>query len=173
MDHVVTAALNGVAPAAAWPAGPPPEQAPQVVRPRTVFNLELDADRFGGLAIKARSRTFGEWTDEAQAVTWPGDDAGAQAINAYFRAVGRQFIEHVVSWNLTDEHGALEPVSLDALLGLDKQVVMDLFSAWAEAQAGKVEAPLDTPSPSGETSVEASIPMAPPSPNPPNWSTPS
>lgn len=169
----MTAAVNGVAPAGAWPAGEPAGQHRQVVRPRTVFKLELDAARFGGLAIKARSRTFGEWTDETQTVTWPGNDAGAEAINAYFRAVGQQFVDHIVEWNLTDENGRDEPVTLDALLGLDRQVVLDLFSAWADAQSGKVEAPLDSPSPSGVTSVEASIPMAPPSANPPSWSEPS
>lgn len=130
-----------------------------VVRPRTVFALVLDDEKFGGLQIKVRSQTFAEWTTTGTAIVWPGDDATEDDKNKYFRDLVARFASYIVWWNLTDENGQPEPIGATALHGLDRAVVMDLFAAWNEAQSGKITAPLDRPSPGGEPSVEASIPV--------------
>lgn len=141
------------------PSWSPPTASPVVVRPRTVFALVLDDDRFGGLAIKMRSQTFDEWTTNDTMIVWPGDDANEAAKNGYFRRLAERFVSYVVEWNLTDHQGAPEPVGLPALLTLDRAVVLDLIKAWGDAQNGKVDVPLDEPSPDGKPSVEATIPM--------------
>jgi len=148
---------SAMAPIEEWtpPAGP----ARAVVRPRTVFSLVLDDPKFGGLEIKVRSQTFAEWTTTGTAIVWPGDDATEDAKNQYFRDLVARFASYIVWWNLTDENGLPEPIGTAALQGLDRSVVLDLFTAWNEAQSGKITGPLDQPSPGGEPSVEASIPV--------------
>ncbi len=130
-----------------------------VVRPRTVFALVLDDPKFGGLQITVRSQTFAEWTTTGAAIVWPGDDATEDAKNGYFRDLVTRFASYIVKWNLTDENGVPEPIGPAALQGLDRGVVLDLFTAWNAAQSGKVDGPLDGPSPSGNQSVEAAIPV--------------
>lgn len=137
----------------------PPTAHPVVVRPRTVFDLVLDGAEFGGLQIKVRSQTFAEWTTTGISIVWPGDDADEDAKNNYFRDLVDRFASYIVAWNLTDENGVPEPIGPAALSGLDRGVVLDLFKAWNVAQAGKVDAPLDGPSPSGSPLVEAEIPV--------------
>lgn len=129
-----------------------------VVRPRTVFALQLDDPRFGGLQIKVRSQSFREWTAPGASIMWPGDEASEEDKNLYMRAIAQRFVSFIVSWNLTDENGVAEPVSVEALLDLDRQIVLDLFDAWQAAQRGQVARPLDKPSSGGDTSLADSIP---------------
>lgn len=129
-----------------------------MVRPRTIFNLVLDDPKFGGLAIKVRSQSFLEWTDdELDDLDWPGEDAPRSAKNKHFRLNSENFAAHIVEWNLTDDKGNLQPVTAHALMSLDRGIVLDLFKAWTDAQMGKVDAPLGSDSPSGKPSVEQSI----------------
>lgn len=136
---------------------PPVVEEPVVVRPRTILSLVLDDPKFGGLRISCRSQSFAEWTDDGATILWPGTNGTEAEHNAYWRAIGARFVQHIAEWNLTDDHGAPEPVTVEALLSLDRSVVMDLIKAWGEAQSGKVDAPLDSDSPDGKPSVEQSI----------------
>lgn len=75
------------------------------------------------------------------------------------------------SWNIEDEQpdGTKVPVpcTYDELLEIDLRLVVCVLQKWGEHLSG-VPAPLDEPSPSGEPSLEASIPMEVSSPSPPS-----
>ena len=73
--------------------------------------------------------------------------------------------KYVKEWNLLDDDDQPVTPSPDALLDLDMDFVMAVVSAWTKAAVG-VAAPLDEDSPSGETSLEASLPMETLSPSP-------
>ncbi len=65
----------------------------------------------------------------------------------------------VISWNLTDDNGNAEPVSLEVIRGLDFQFVLAMANA-LNAKA-KPDADLGKDSSAGDTSVEASLTMVP------------
>lgn len=76
----------------------------------------------------------------------------------------RDFIEGVVeskamiSWNLEDEDGAPVPLTVAGILAQDEGFFLKIISSWTLALGG-VSAPLDDGSTSGDSALEASIPM--------------
>ena len=73
----------------------------------------------------------------------------------------------ILSWNLEDDDDRPLPVNAESLLAQDPAFVSDIMVAWSAAITG-VSGPLGEGSISGPQSPEASIPMAPLSPNPPS-----
>lgn len=72
--------------------------------------------------------------------------------------LGALLAEHVKSWNLEGEDGAILPISSGSLYQQEAPVLAEIAKQWYLAAAG-VSAPLDLGSTSSGTSAEESIPM--------------
>lgn len=81
------------------------------------------------------------------------------------RKVFREFAEVLVSWNLEDDDDTPIPCTYESFMAQDPAFVKSIMDAYGEHVAG-VAPPLPQPSPGGEPSPEASIPMEPLSPSP-------
>jgi hypothetical protein len=64
----------------------------------------------------------------------------------------------LVSWNLEEDDGAAIPLTRDTLAAQDWALASTIVQCWLNAVQG-VRLPLERPSPAGEQSVVASIPM--------------
>lgn len=70
-----------------------------------------------------------------------------------------QFGGELVSWNLEDEDtGEPIPCTPDTFLDADLQLAIEIITAYGQNVAG-VSPPLPQPAPSGDPSLEASLPM--------------
>lgn len=124
-------------------------------------------------------------------VTWPeGDDlhglevvTRSLSLGTYLSLIGMgevdrsglkdmiaEFANSLVSWNLTDPDGEPVPATQAAALAEDHALMLAICSRWMDTLHGrdKEAGPLDQPSPGGEPSLEASIPMETVSPSPPS-----
>jgi hypothetical protein len=79
-------------------------------------------------------------------------------------ALVHQTAEALISWNLT-KGGVDVPATYEGLAAQQGFIFWAIFNAWVEAITG-VSVPLDGGSTSGDSSLEASIPMEPLSPSP-------
>jgi len=140
-------------------------------KPEKVFVLQFkDMD---GLEVKAKGATVGqlanivELADRARNVS-DGVKALSEVIELF-----RVFGSKLVSWNLETEEG--EPVSLEPLeisgqretpteacvrvvMDQDLDFALEIVYAWIDALVGTSD-PLERSLPSGELSLEESIPM--------------
>ncbi len=73
----------------------------------------------------------------------------------------------MLSWNLEDDLDEPVPVTAEGILTQDPAFVRQIISSWIDAISG-VSTPLDGGSTTGDTSLEASMPMDALSPNPPS-----
>lgn len=123
---------------------------------RKIYDLDFsdhpDPDMHG-LRVKLRAVDTGQALG-LEAAMEEGGDGG---IMATLTILAGQLIE----WNIEDDDGPV-PVSLDAVMAQELDFNMTIVNAWREAIAG-VSAPLDSDSPDGGPSLEASIPMEVPS----------
>lgn len=78
----------------------------------------------------------------------------------------------LVAWNLELEDGTPVPADAEGLFSQDLEFGMEIFSQWIAAIT-RVKPDLGKDSPSGETSLEESIPMDVLSPSPVSSSMPS
>ncbi|MEV0382889.1 hypothetical protein [Nonomuraea sp. NPDC050643] len=77
-----------------------------------------------------------------------------------------KFGRELVSWNLEDDDtGEAIPCTPDTFLDTDLQLAIEIITAYGQNIVG-VSPPLDSPSPSGAPSLEASLPMETLSPSP-------
>lgn len=111
-----------------------------------------DGHEYHGCEVILRKLVLGEFLDLMQispesAVRNVGDQLATMA-------------DKIVSWNLEDETGEPVPVTREAVLQQDKDLMMAVLNGWITALQG-VPAPLESSSPDGEPSLEASLPMAP------------
>jgi len=107
--------------------------------PKT-FRLVFDDPALEGLEVKARSLSIGELHDPDIRVF-------------------ESFAKALVSWNLEDENGNPLPATLETIEAYpDVDFMTGLTSAWMDAVTG-VDKRLGKGSPSGEQSLEGSIPM--------------
>lgn len=135
---------------------------------RKVYNLVFTDPDMHGLEVKMRGLNTGQWMDlvtRKEAVEEDNEDA--QAVIELFTLMAEQ----MVSWNVTDEDGTPVPATLDGIRQQDLPFNMAIIEAWQTAAAG-VSAPLDSGSPSGEPSLEASIPMDTLSESPESYAVP-
>jgi len=132
---------------------------------RTVkaFTLVFDQAAYAGLEVRMRSLPAGRFLEVAELASAVQEQTLAQSAGQ-----ARQLLGHVaaclVSWNLTDD-GKPVPATAEGLLDQEFEFVLAIAMAWMNGVAG-VSPPLQDGSRSGEPSLEASLPMAPLSPNP-------
>ncbi|TVZ96525.1 hypothetical protein [Streptomyces sp. BK340] len=113
-----------------------------------VYHLKFEGE-YDGLEVRVRSLSMGQLI----AARTDNDDGGRDGTEAMVELLA----ERLVDWNLEDEDGAPVPPTLDAIKGEDHDMIMAIITQWTNAVAG-VPAPLEQPSPAGETSPVASIP---------------
>ncbi|MCF3101420.1 hypothetical protein IPZ58_07480 [Streptomyces roseoverticillatus] len=116
-----------------------------------VYKLRFQDGDMAGLEVTLRSVSVG------QVIELGGlgaDTSNGETVEQMVELLA----ERIVEWNLEDENGAPVPPTLEALKNEDLDFVLAIINEWTSAAAG-VSAPLETPSPSGETSLEASLPM--------------
>ncbi|MGW1814067.1 hypothetical protein ACWCQM_10975 [Streptomyces sp. NPDC002125] len=74
----------------------------------------------------------------------------------------REMSQSLISWNLEDEEtGAPVPVTPEAVLAQDQDLMIALAAAWMDGLLGAIRGPLETSSTDGQPSPEVSIPMEP------------
>jgi hypothetical protein len=144
------------------------------VRQRKVYVLKFEQAEFDGLEVRARSVPLGTFLELIELATLFDSSTtdvsaeNAQAIKGLFSG----FASALVGWNLEVEdpehperHPDPVPATYEGLMAQDTDFVLHIVRAWMDAIAG-VSGPLEGPSSGGEKSLEASLPMAPPSPSP-------
>lgn len=120
--------------------------------PERTYPLPL-GEEFAGLEVTVRSVSIGEYMKLAG---FTGEDVPVSyAID--------QLCANLVAWNLETPAG--EPIPVTAAKDQDKELILALTTAWIGSLHG-VPDPLENSSPSGEPSLEASMPMNVPSPSP-------
>lgn len=118
---------------------------------RKIYRLQFEDAEMDGLEVRMRGLSTGQYLDlvglkqEAEGGGEAGELFGFMA-------------ERMVDWNVTEEDGTPVPADLEGIRAQDMAFSMAIVNAWTTAMAG-VPAPLEQPSTSGESSLEASIPM--------------
>lgn len=131
---------------------------------RSTLRLVYADPEFEGLEVRCRRVTVAETVQLMmfQGMA-PGDLTGSlEKVTELADLLSRP----ILSWNLLDHAGEPVPVTPDALLYQDVQLLLHTAGALLTAAVG-VSPPLSQPSSSGELSLEESIPMDVSSPNPP------
>ncbi|MFE0378335.1 hypothetical protein ACFW1M_22755 [Streptomyces inhibens] len=77
-----------------------------------------------------------------------------------------RFADALISWNIEEEDGTPTPATRAEFFALDESLALALATDWIERLGGKVDGPLESSSPDGGPSPEASIPMEPLSSSP-------
>ncbi|MCX4778175.1 hypothetical protein [Streptomyces sp. NBC_01264] len=118
---------------------------------RKIYNLDFAGTDHEGLQVSIRGLNTGQYMDlfEAKAEA----EAGGETNNLLTIMASR-----LVSWNVEDDDDQLVPPTLDGIKTQDLDLNLAIVNAWTTAMAG-VPAPLEQPSTSGGSSLEASIPM--------------
>lgn len=129
--------------------------------PRKIYQLDFTGTDYEGLAVKMRGLTVGEELELDALRAQEGSD----------RQVFELMAGLLVEWNVDDEQGQPVPATFDGVCTQDAAMVMAILIALQAATSG-VSAPLPQSSPSGEPSLEVSIPMEPLSPSPVNSAVP-
>lgn len=123
---------------------------------RPLLRLRFEDDEYEGLVVRCRRPSIGEIFALRTA-----DSIGEleQIINLFIGeyAGGDPLI---IEWNLDDHHGDPVPVTDAGLRSVDIRLLVEISDQLRQAAAG-VSPPLPPPSPDGDTSLEASIPMVP------------
>jgi hypothetical protein len=123
-------------------------------RKRKTYRLEFDGTDQDGLTVRIRGLTIAQ-LDTLQEAEIDNTVDGR-------RATQELLAEQLVEWNMEDDDGRPLPPTLDSIRSLDPAEFSAIISAWATAIAGVTD-PLEPSSNGGAPSLEASIPMAPPS----------
>ena len=122
-------------------------------RAKKVYNLVFAAEDMEGLEVKAHSMPLGDLMALASGI----DNIATASIEDVDRVLAT-FAEVLVAWNLEDDDDVPVPANLDGLKGQDQEFVFSIVMSYVDAVSG-VSAPLEQPSPGGEPSLAASIPM--------------
>lgn len=138
---------------------------------RKVYDLEVDGHP--DLTVRARSISMGQVLELSESLEARifGPVIGPENL-PHLAKVMAALGSALVDWDLVDEHGAPVPATEAGLRTLDHDLFKAVALAWVDAITA-VPRPLEPPSPSGEPSPEASIPMDVPSPSPGSSPTPS
>lgn len=112
-----------------------------------------EGHEYHGCEVTLRALNLGEFLDLMQL----NPDSAVRNIGDQLIIMG----DKLVSWNLEDpDTGEPVPVTRDAVLQQDKDLMIAVLNAWADVLRG-VSDPLPETSSGGEPSLEASLPMAP------------
>lgn len=119
------------------------------------FVLKFDDEEYAGLEVEVGSASLGTMLNLQRLSEKLGEGgSNADIINEMMDV----FAGRLLSWNLVDDQDQPVPTTVEGLSTQDMPFVMALIAAWTQAIAG-VSAPLAGSSPSGGTSLEASLPM--------------
>lgn len=117
---------------------------------RRVYTLQFE--QYDGLEVRAAATSAGGFLE----LTERSDAASADISKV--KPLLELFVECLRSWNLEDDEGQPVPQTVDGLLTLELDFVMEIIGAWTEAVAG-VSSDLKEPSNSGTPSLVESLPM--------------
>lgn len=132
---------------------------------KKTFKLTWADGEFEGLEVRVRSMSVERFLELGPLLEALDMDGLGTKEMGELRELFREFSTVLVDWNLEDEDDdSAVPCTTEAFLGQDIRFVNEVISRWAEHIAG-VSAPLERPSPSGEPSLEVSLPMEPLSPS--------
>lgn len=120
--------------------------------PSTIKLAFEPGDEYHGLEVRMRGMSIADFMQSSGLDGSDGDNAAATM---------RRFYQHLIDWNLEDEHG--KPVPVADAPNRDSRMIRRLNTAWVETLTGVHRAdPLPEPSSSGETYPELSaIPTEP------------
>lgn len=121
---------------------------------RRIYDLQFEDPDMEGLEVKIRHVDTGQSLALDSAISSGGEDGVRVCLDL--------LAENMIEWNVEDDNGQPVPVTMDGLLSQELDFNLAIVNAWREAILG-VPAPLDSASPDGEPSLEASIPMDVPS----------
>ncbi|MEV3857723.1 hypothetical protein AB0J38_25785 [Streptomyces sp. NPDC050095] len=120
---------------------------------RRIYDLQFEDPEMDGLEVKVRHVNTGDALALDAAVE-AGTEEG-------LRKCLTLLAESLVSWNVEGDDGPV-PATLDGVMAQELDFNIAIVNAWRTALVG-VPAPLDSASPDGVPSLEASIPMDVPS----------
>ncbi len=132
---------------------------------RPTLKLVFDDPEFEGLTVRARRLTIGRFAD---LLNLSSADLKDEALRTELAAV---VMEGVIHWDLEepgerpDDPPVPVPATPEGLLSQDTPFVQGMARAMIQANRG-ISAPLELPSPNGDRSLEASMPMEVSSPSP-------
>lgn len=127
------------------------------VKIRRTFTLTFDdSTGWPGLEVKVQSLSIREDLQVGELRERTGSDDVAVARAAHVELV-RFFSSKILSWNAEDDDGTPVPITEDALLDQEPDLLYAILDAWKAAVRG-VAAPLEQSSTGGEPSELASIP---------------
>jgi hypothetical protein len=122
---------------------------------KKIYELKFEGDPdLDGLVVKLRGLNTGQ----TLGIETAREDGSEDAVNGMLRT----YADRLVEWNIEGDNGETLPLTLDSILGLEPDLNNKVIRAWTDAING-VPAPLDSASPDGVPSLEASIPMDVPS----------
>jgi hypothetical protein len=118
--------------------------------PSKIYVLQFE--QYEGLEVKVSGTSAGGYLDLVGLVDTASADIGKA------RPLLELFAQCLRSWNIEDEDGRPVPQTIEGLLSLELDFVLELAGAWTDAIAG-VSADLKERSNSGMPSLVESIPM--------------
>lgn len=132
---------------------------------RKTYRLVFEGTEYDGLEVRMRTITTGDYLTVVR--VREADEETPELVDDMLRLLAGS----LVSWNLEGEDGTPVPATLDGVMAQEFSLVMAILNAWERAVGG-VPAPLDSASPSGGPSLEASIPMDTLSESPESYAVP-
>ena len=122
------------------------------------YKLVFADEEFAGLEVVTRPLPIGDYL-EMVALMDERPETLRQSKDKSVNILGI-FAGALISWNLEADDGTPVPATLEGMTSQDYELCLEVIRAYIDAING-VPAPLDEPSPSGEPSLEASLPMEP------------
>ena len=131
------------------------------VRTNTIKLTWADESEFHGLEVRMRRPNVGQFLDLAPLIDGQFDmldPADRQTLKDLFAEFGKILID----WNLEEEAEGGQrvpiPCTVEEFLRQDPALVREVVQQWARSSSG-APGPLEQPSPDGDSSLEASLPM--------------
>lgn len=116
-----------------------------------IYHLDFAGTEIEGLKVSIRGLNTGQYMDLFEAKVEA--EGGGETSKLLTIMASR-----LMDWNVEDDDDRPVPPTLDGIKTQDLDFNLAIVNAWTTAMAG-VAAPLEQPSTSGESSLEASIPM--------------
>lgn len=117
-----------------------------------LYKLKFEGTDYDGLEIVVRGLSVGSLL-ELESMSKGDSGKSLKGV----RRMAEILTARIKEWNLEDDNGYV-PISLEAVLDLEIDLLTAIVSAWSESQAS-VDENLGKGSDSGRTSPEVSIPM--------------
>jgi hypothetical protein len=128
---------------------------------RKLYRLKFADEAFEGLEVTMTSASIGTLMEIQALEVDAKDKENPGGVDSFIKMVSI-FSKSIVQWNLLDQDDNPLPKTVEGIKTLDTDFVMTIIGAWIEAISA-VSDPLGKNSPSGEKSLELSLPMEEPS----------